>query len=78
MESEEPAYLTDPATRWAVWGNPDDPEERGRCVLLLDAEPCAGLLEPHWRQLYCMTGAYNEAMQKYYDVEGFGTYTPIE
>ncbi len=78
MEFEEPAYLTDPATRWAVWGNPNDPEERGRCVALSDAAWCEAVMEPGWCQLYCMTGTYNQAMQKYYDVEDFGTYTPIE
>lgn len=78
LDLDEPTYLTDPATRWAVWGNPEDPEDRGRCVLLDHAEPLESLLEPGWCKLYCMTGTYNEAMQKYYDVEDLGIYVPME
>lgn len=78
MDSEEPAYLTEVSTRWAVWGNPNDPEERGRCVMLLEAEPVEkGILESHWQRLYCMTGTYNQAMRKYHEIEGFAPYRPI-
>jgi hypothetical protein len=80
--ASDETYLTDASTRWAVWGSAgDDPErceDRGRCVMLLHAEPCANLLPEHWVRLYCVTGTYNQAMQKYYDVEEFGTYRPID